>query len=1286
MEIDDSPRKEAKVSTPARLPARDDDVDADASLERKRPRLSDDERSPPNGNYDPASEATPPSSPHIELVTQDLPKSPDSVIFAESTTIMTGVVETFPFIDKDLPTPEQAAAEFTRALRGTTNVSAGTICCFADWLEQTVPFLEKDEHVVDHPDFWNHIAQSVTALLDRKFLGRDLARDQDAANRVLRTIFTSYAALTAGLIALEIRELERAVARRDSVNDDPVIKHKLLFAGSLSTLADCLREDSQFFVAAKQDLDGFDQRRLQEDIRSTFLHATGDLDDVVKLFEVTSTNKSQLDGSFTLLLGCLHILQLLQADPRQFLVVLTSDISLKYVKLFTHAWEVLLPDIIKSSPADAPRGLCERMVYLLQALLPNLCLCRPDFVGDMFYMLFQNMVMTTNAKAEDGGMVITTASLQTECYHLASDIILQAFNIHLAASLLDSSVVHMQALGVDISNRACEFVWALARRRPDDGMVVSAGRAVIPRILISFIRDQGLLKKIFGPDAHADAMRRCANTMLFFPFHDEYTDAETKLIWDRGLSQSKQTDIAEACSTVLTTLITHDVSLPLVRHVLSRYATMRMPMNKSHIILLNATTNRLQRCKDSLSPDPASLSEMLSSLTDLFQNMCAGEPWMGIEAAVKDVSALFSMVLPLCDEDMLQNTAEHCARSIGHASMKTTGYVHALTLIMKDTASVVPLVQQILPLDAIMQELRTYVEDRKMHFDTVPRAYEILPRMDLVLHGLAASEPNERVSAEREFWDLIAGDSAINNAHRALCVPGIFAKKQANISLQITLLRRCLDEFLPTLHPDHATRGLYCLQAYAGPLSTQVLEQFSRIALTATDSTTAVHFQRIVSRSLFEGEALKRPKEAIMSQKAVVWKCFQQLGDTGIAQMRVLELLRALVIESKKFEAKVFSKSSIIDKGQIVLSTNASPATDLIRLVIEATSPVGPLLKMTFRVSPLTTLAELKTNLIRDTGYSELRAFIGTRNIDFVTGAETTLADAGFADNLLIQVRKVSDQKSVLTDPSLSAGESSVETQVLERFDEIYGLLEASAEIAQRAYALLLCLHAPIKYKVLLAVEEVTESKLFPDEHPWKTQYSVFVMRIILAHQMQHGFRDEDSVASSLRLLIPLLSRFDGLDDLPLQTEIMVAMADLLKRKSFLVQICAPLCKNFTFICMTLETDTNTAGSASNERLNTYITDPSAFLNRVLRLIGAAGEAFAKSPSRSIAAHNFFQLSSASSASLVWALASCKNMESALTSDPAHKSSVRALLVNPCIAISSTLTSHLKEAYSNDNW
>ncbi|GAB7345899.1 hypothetical protein MBLNU457_4137t1 [Dothideomycetes sp. NU457] len=1232
-------------------PRRDTDVDADVSLERKRPRLSDDE---------PQAATSPIASPVIEVIEDEpTPESQDPVIKViedeptpesqDPVIITSGMGSTsdpsellsFPLIDNNYPTAQAAAQSLADEIFGNLDVEYPELAQVATWFSNARVILETEPRHFEDSHFWLEVSRIIIGLVQRDSLRKSNKFPYEKMGPVLITLCQETAHVCALSMEYEATNIERGVSRRDSVRtENGKATEDALYKPMLAPCIEALNTVLQ----PKCDLYGELNRRgnLQRFATTTlaskaFCETSRELQVLTDLFDKYLANMTSIESPYNHIIRLAELSShLLDILPPEQPVKLSSAALGRISAIFDETYFTVYQKMMSMQPRELPE-LHKSALDALQVMVHRLSRHHDGFAG----RLFTKLVERASQRTSQSQSALEAEIVQTRllCQSFTWECTQYLFQLDVALGLIRSGIRDHRNSGIALSNSTLMAAWEVTKRRMHD---VNIGQVPLCQTLALCLLHLDFMGVIFGSDSHADVISQASNTVNFLLVTDRFTTVEMDKIWTK-LSSSSQPDMTQACIGTLGQC-TNFFTPNHISHVLGRLTESQTPPTVMWRVWITDAGKKVQNLCEHGGLEASMQLGIAEKLVTLLEHLFSFEVVENLDVIVRELLTFLNTVLSTSGQESTKRLIEYCVCRIGKGTRAATGPVQALNLLLFRISDTVAMCKEVPIFESALFELRAYISSRT---SGEPQAapwsgHELAPRVQLVLCALTTLNEADASPFEETIWRLVVGADAINSEARSVGLQAIVEWFHQRHSLS-DFGHRCVEKFLPQLPAEHATPGLIDLHVLLegglhSPssviLNSTLLEQLIRLSLASSDRDLPAHFQTRVCSWLFGKVAQQHHEEAQQAQAAVTQQCLRALASESIdTQLKALHLLKRLVCDGSAFEAATTTRCSVVKLGVFKVG-DSNGEQDHLKVNIQALCSPEPSKQFSLLIAPATSVHELKAAILHHTGFPQLRAHSSGKVFDLDT--PSSIQESGLTkDNTdcALVVQRAWSFEDVLSCDTFSQLDSAIQQTLLRDHSQLHALLDVG-ELAEQACMLLKHLPVPAASRV-----SAVELQSLPSENCWKAEYSVHVLQVLLSQQISHAIADAKFISQSIRLLVDVLVRTsERLTIPPLRTAV-TALLSFLKERP--VQ------------------------DVSSE----YFDNPQQFILSVMRILAQLAEAndwMQDGPIMTELAGQTFQC-------LLEATISCSRTETALLGDEAFKERFKSLLRSRNCAIASAI-------------
>ncbi|KAI5249828.1 hypothetical protein E4T43_00477 [Aureobasidium subglaciale] len=1147
--------------SPSLLPDRDHVVDADSSHSRKRPRLSHELDTPLVTGEELTTPSDPQSnsaeSPLIFEVPQEEPTDPSefAIIMTVDEQTDMGNFTKFPFQAPDRRTCELAAAGLAQHCQRDTAPSLGAFQQLSDWLDKHLSDTEADFEAAlrpgststeifglysDHTVFWNDVLRCFQGLSRRTYLNNAQDFRGSTAFAFFERLLQSLLQLGERLLYTDIAVLKQREARRDSTSSsdhtDPP-KHNLLFLFWADTYMDVVAGSKGGLVRMASRF-AFNAPSLRKGSLLKFQGRV--MDAIVTIFEQIVSKPDSIASLFGLAHPYMMICLAVMLDDSTHDNTLLSDFPRKLTRLFELVWTLTIDIMPKQRLDEYSQSIIERLQPFLEQTLGYLFVKKCLSAATVYSMTMEHVIeysiyqrdLLGPAEVDQTGSADNSKVQDDLCTDLNEEDLL-----HVARNACDFEFLNalMHSSSMELRNRALDRFGDSARRLYlDKGTLSLDQHEQIKQFIRKFIQAKDVLGFLYGSQSHATLIGRTGPILMIMTQSQRLAKSDADILWTTSIN-AQQPDESQTAMRVLQGLVQH-MPLSVKEYFCNKFRDLDLSR-------LTASTERLlgtfltNPLRDSVSRNFNSTHICISLLHKVEDSA------LSVNRQNYLLTKLGDMLLSIHSSDDVQENirlVEICVQPIVACSTKATGYVQALSCLLRQTG---------FPLESceILSRLsfRLCVEELK-HFlgrarnKTTPLSVNALRcRLELAFRMLSISSPyDDTVALEKEVWDNVLGSGASSSTVRDVgwrFFVNLFRKNDSQLE---AFYQRCITQYLPKLPPDFASyemMPLFELQAKRQESDPTVLlplgEELTRLALCVSQADVANRFGDILMNSLFKDKALEYPDLAVSEQVMVVKKCVLRVNLGEPWGLRACHMLLVLLGLSRKFHitlelAKGTASSGSSDKGaelsqddiQIpirVLKGNAQPQSKVVTLNKSASC------------------SDLDAAIVSETGFTNYTVVSQGKKIDFAELPEKPIAQLGLPEGNVLVVQKCNTLESIQEDLNQSAEKSAVETEMLAHLDTLYDVLGGSSPAAHSMLQILSGLGFPGPIRAMISSPETPFEKIFPPEPSLRLRASVEVIGTQLREQVALGVADETFLLRGVHLLIDLLHRIDIIRNAP---------------------------------------------------------------------------------------------------------------------------------------------------------
>ncbi|KAI4726548.1 hypothetical protein E4T49_05713 [Aureobasidium sp. EXF-10728] len=1141
--------------SPSSLPGRDHVADADTSHSRKRPRLSDEPDSPPPTTADSDTQNTSATgSPTILELPHEQSTEPSdiSIVMAGDETAVDVHLNSFPFLCDKNDTPESAAAKLAERCFNKNGPAVQEVIFLVNWLgshlhdtnqafdaalKHNTPSSTIFDLYSDNAEFWNHVLSCFRGMIGRCSLSSDKELVPSIAWTLFDAILNNLLGLGERLLSTEVAILKQREARRDSTSSPTSSnspKHSLLFPLWAITFMDMAARPKEFLEPMSAAY-RFNAKSVQRQSIERFQgHA---MDAIVTLVEHITSRLENIQSPFATVFGyvslCHHVLYVDRDNVDNWLTPFFS----KSTRLFDLVYTMTIHSLPKQYLDESSQRVIEHFRGFLVDMLRALYIQKHLSAKTVFELTMADVAKYQTIR-EELLVPLEEININSVSDHVAIEdsIPFSAFNndvleaAHIACDLKFLNAL-LRSSSMDLRNRATEqmgnMIWDLHMNKQK----FEAGyHQLIVNYTTKFFLANDIPGYLLGPQSHATLIGRTTAILAFMAARDKLTKRDADTIWSVSLN-SQQPDDAQSAMSVLRSLPAY---MPTFANGYLCDKFRAFPLSKfsrdAETLLQNIVTEFLRTSTDGEYQTTYTCIQLLSKIEDsdippLRQNQLLGS----------FATLLLQIHSPRNYEESLR-LLELCAAPIASMSRHVTGYVQALSTLVKQTGFSIRAdeIYARVPFHRCVAELLQFLGRAKTDAK-IPAPNALWCRLDLITYVLSISSPGDNtVAAEEALWQNVLGEHALTPQLRDVAWRFFVQSYQLRQPGLEAFYNRFINQYLQGISSEFATIqtiNLFKIQyARQESDSTELLpigEELIRFALEVPSEEVANDFKVLLLESLFKGKAISNPDLAIDGQISVIRQLVAQMSQQGIPATRASEILLNILTESSRYQALLQRR----DKATPGLMSQ--PKSDLSQDSIQI-----PILIHKGNEQPQSKLVTLNKSASRsereaaiasETGFASYTVVTAGQKINFAEQPEQSITELGLREGNVLLVQQRNTFESIQEEVNKSTEKSIVEGEIASHLDVLYAILDGTDRKAQYVLQILTLLKFPGPIRTMIAAPETSFEQIFPSGASLRLRASVDVISIQLKEQVALGVAEEKFLLRGVHLLIELLGRADVL-------------------------------------------------------------------------------------------------------------------------------------------------------------
>ncbi|KAL1296685.1 hypothetical protein AAFC00_000161 [Neodothiora populina] len=1087
------------------LPGRDAIADADTSLIRKRQRLT-----PSQPDSDGSTSAEIPQSPLIvEIVTpgDHRPDPPAMIMIMDDKEMNANPLESYPFIFNG-ESPTEAAGRLADHCNDMTKiVPVAQVEKFMVWVQDyvtTSPAMYTLETYTRDRAFWMQIGRCFDGLSRRS---SNLAQ----RNETLRLpnfygLSAVLAKLTAVTCAVEADELEEHVSRKVSAEAASPERYTLLFRPYITAF-------ERFMASTDPTRNLHDAGSLITIYRSTasmFIKQQKSTNALFRICSVIAVHADAVQSSYSALLVYLNLsLQLLSAPFRLEGRVHSSAHDGSFADQY--------------DDYDTNRALLASLLQLLTSeVLPIMLKTHPDCMPLGFHgSLLDMMIAMSELLQQDYARI--ESGTRTEHYNSESDLKLRytftpmhssirrvprhvtslVYKLDLSYRFIKSSIMSLRVLGLDSISALLFDLQRLPMIEPDGSDKIS-----VLKTAADYLRSVDMLAYLFGPESHADLIRRSFRVIEFMAATQNLMEFDANVLWNACL-QNQWTDMGQASHRVVCDLL-RVASLPLMLFFCRKFEQLSPPQIGKPMLIFYRDMVEIMPV---VELDNETRYELACISVHLLQKVSAEWKDADIHSLQLMIARIVLTLLEHCHvSEASRQLLEVCALPIRQRTSYSTGSVHmALNLLASLSQSDRGTwLSSILTFREVTIELSHYVKSQKCCTQDVETIkFSLFSRIKLASLLLSLGYEERDLTLEKDLWENIIGSGAIDNPARNIAWDALFsgmppsAHSVDNVWSLVSLHLPCLDAAFATPAMLRALRCTTKKEFEEGTYVFALREHIVRFYLTVASEDDANQFKLTIIDILFDKQANNPPRATVPIQVAVAEQCLHWLcSPVNGGSIRAVVLLRQLLVHSIGTESKKPTKDS-----------NSTMEGDedldqMLQIPVRLYGIDEDMVQRTIVINKRGPVTALRSALIAVMGSDDFIVITGGKLVNFDNDPSKTIMDCQVDTQPLI-VKRTNALQSIEQRRAERKGRTAVEQAILSRFDRLFDCLLDSSAISEQVFWLLTALQHTVRRPSNL----IAESR-------WRSLFSIHCLRSELQDQLSAGIADASFILDGVHLLI----------------------------------------------------------------------------------------------------------------------------------------------------------------------
>ncbi|KAJ5151117.1 uncharacterized protein N7482_010369 [Penicillium canariense] len=690
--------------------------------------------------------------------------------------------------------------------------------------------------------------------------------------------------------------------------------------------------------------------------------------------------------------------------------------------------------------------------------------------------------------------------------------------------------------------------------------------------LVQFIQDNQIVDYLVGVDSHPQLISRSSNIVGFLIVTNTYTDSVTDVIWKTVTESQDGRIVSEVLSMLVRTFGMHPTAAPNLLYVCKK--VLELPLDRFDTGMLEFCNRLLSRMYEHPSErrvfdnsDPIYVDTLpLQLCVRLIRDSTAADD-LSVEQKKNlqkfGSQRLVSLISAGISEADRMGIYERCIQDIAEMNQFTAGSIQALSALVpaNDVQEMWKLATDFDLTGLVIADLLQTVKNDQDDFADDFSHLGLVSRLT-ILFRLIDMVP-ETITAElgKALWDdILLSDKLGPEGHNA--VWNMLVSALGRSSKSNPFLNRCIHEYLPSLVPKDYTKEILAFAKQsiiyevrfnppppAGENEVVSIPGMDRIwtfILTAPPGTIEVQATRFAIEVYLDHSIIRSsPRSAVEATHiALVERCVDQLKSAA-ATLKALDGNGDSPMESETETGELSAEELRFRRSLYFLHHLLSG----LRARPQYSSPKGSPPSLPERplkgnpvdiswqsfngntsskvnilqIGGLSTAADLVERLTQLAGFSKFSAIAGGQRVELLKNPDAMVKDMKVLQAGLIMLRKAPDAQEVSRVDSRRQSLTSVDSEVLKHFDELYDLLALNDDLAREIFDFLVTFSPQDRVLNLVKSENSSTKDLFPFEKPFNAFYSFSALLVCLREEAVQDSPNPSFVSHSIQTLVAFL-------------------------------------------------------------------------------------------------------------------------------------------------------------------
>ncbi|KAJ5668957.1 hypothetical protein N7462_010027 [Penicillium macrosclerotiorum] len=670
--------------------------------------------------------------------------------------------------------------------------------------------------------------------------------------------------------------------------------------------------------------------------------------------------------------------------------------------------------------------------------------------------------------------------------------------------------------------------------------------------LVRFILDNKIVDYLVGVDSHPQLISRSSNIIGFLIVTNAYTNKETDIVWKTVTESQDSRIVSEVLLMLSRTFYVHATGAPALLYICTKI--LQLPLDRFDARILEFCDSLLDRMYG--TPSDRALYEQVDTVAlqicaRLIRESTAAE-YLSVEQKkqLQDLGSrqLTSLIKAGISEVDRMDMYERCIQDISEMNQFTVGSIQVLSSLVPrhDTQEMWKLATDFdLTRLVITDVLHTVNSDQVDLVDGLSQ-HGLISRITMLFRLIEKVPDTITPELGKAVWDEILLSKKLDlDTFKAVWVLMINALKESDKSNPF--LNRCINEYLPAINQLRNPVQPPPIAAEHEVVLIPGMDRIWNFILTAPPGTIEAEATKYAIEVYLDHAIIRNSLRSAVEAThiAAVERCLDQLKSaaatlkTPKVDVRDGDTIMDSDIPSEKLGSEELRfRRSLFFLHQLLGGLRARP---------QYSSPKGspPILPErplkgnpidiswqsfngnshskinTLRIGELSTAAELVERLTLITRFSKFTAISGGQRVGLLDDPEMFVKDMKHLQSGLLILRKAPDAQEVTRDRRQSL--TSVDSEVLKHFDELYELLALDDGLAREIFDFLVAFPPQDRVLDLVRRENSNAEDLFPFQKPFIAFYSFNALLTSLREEAVKETPQQSFVSHSIKTLVTFL-------------------------------------------------------------------------------------------------------------------------------------------------------------------